>query len=145
MWSIIFVMKFFCFFQFWSFFLYFDVAILYRACFSLKFAFCCVSKLNFRNSIFSIDLISLNESMKFQIEYFVILTRTIESHASQFLKKLSLNFRFVFVIVLNGRISKKKFLIFVVKKCKHRNVFAMFWFLVLVCRSNRMLKILIIK
>ena len=85
-----------------------------------------MSKLNSKDSIFSIDLISLNESMKFQIEYSVILIRTIENHAFQFLKKLNLNFRFVFVIVLNERINKKKFLIVVVKKCKQKSVLAMF-------------------
>ena len=37
--------------------------------------------------------------MRFQIEYFVILIRTTESHAFQFLKKFNLNFRFIFVIV----------------------------------------------
>ena len=147
MWSIIFVMNCFCFFQFWNFVLYFDDAILYRTCFSMKFTFCCASKLSFTSSNLFVDRIFLNESMKFQIEYSIILIRTIESHAFQFLKKFNLNFRFVFVIVLNERINRKKFLIIllIVKKCKHRNVLAMFWFLVLICRSNRMLKILIIK
>ena len=67
---------------------------------------------DFVDSSLSIDLISLNESMRFQIEYFVILARTTESHAFQFLKKLSLSFRFVFVIVLNERISRKNFVEF---------------------------------
>ena len=58
---------------------------------------------NSDDSSLSIDLIFLNESIKFQIEYSVILVRTIESHASQFLKKLNLSFRFVFVIVLSER------------------------------------------
>ena len=68
---------------------------------------------DFDDSSLSIDLIFLNESMRFQIEYFVILTRTTENHAFQFLKKLSLSSRFVFVIVLNERISRKSFLDFV--------------------------------
>ena len=53
-----------------------------------------------------IDLNFLNESMKFQIEYFVILVRTTKSHASQFLKKFNLSFRFVFDIVLRERFVK---------------------------------------
>ena len=62
------------------------------------------------DSSLSIDLISLNKSMRSQIEYSVTLVRTTESHAFQFLKKLSLSSRFVFVIVLNERINRKSFL-----------------------------------
>ena len=79
----------------------------------MKFAFCCASRLSFTNSNLLVDLIFLNESMRFQIEYSMILIRTTESHASQFLKKLSLSCRFVFVIVLNERISRKSFVDFV--------------------------------
>ena len=79
----------------------------------MKFAFCCASRLNSTNSNLLVDLVSLNESMRFQIEYSMILARTIESHAFQFLKKLSLSCRFVFVIVLDERISRKNFVDFV--------------------------------
>ena len=79
------------------------LTILYRTCFSLKFAFLCVSISDFDDSNLSIDLNSLNKSMKFQIEYFMILVYTTESYAFQFFEKFNLNFRFVFVIVLNER------------------------------------------
>ena len=75
----------------------------------MKFALCCASKLSSTNSNLLVDLIFLNELMRFQIEYSMILARTTESHASQFLKKFNLSCRFVFVIVLNERINRKNF------------------------------------
>ena len=66
----------------------------------MKFVFVCESKLNFVNFCLFVNLIFMNESMKFQIEYFEILIRTIESHAFQFFETLNLSFRFVFDIVL---------------------------------------------
>ena len=72
----------------------------------MKFAFACALRSNFVNFSLFVDFVSLNESIKFQIEYFVTLIRTIKSHASQFFEKFNLSFRFVFVIVLSEQTRK---------------------------------------
>ena len=93
-------MKFFCFFQFCSFFLYLKETILYLTCFFVKLSSCCVFKSNFIDFSLLVDLISFEESISSQIEYSMILTRTIDSQTFQFFEKLSLSFRFVFDIAL---------------------------------------------
>ena len=93
-------MKSFCFFQFCNFFLYLKKTILYLTCFFVKLSFSCVFKSNFINFNLLVDLISFEKSISFQIEYSMILTRTIDNQTFQFFEKLSLNFRFVFDIAL---------------------------------------------